>query len=148
MKVLESVCACTDSVWLEMHLYVKITPGEGLCTVLNISQQNRGVLTQIQVIAILHRNSVFIYCLFNTLNFSVIVVLITVGRLSDASVCYELAIQSHPDELPFRCGVLKNDLALGKLSSGHSQCNDYRQVSKKLPSHHVLSMCVTLIISI
>lgn len=45
------------------------------------------------------------------------------GRLSDASVCYEHAIQSQPEELAFRHGVLRNQLALGELNSALSLAN-------------------------
>jgi len=41
----------------------------------------------------------------------------SVGRLSDASVCYEHAIRSQPDNLIFRRGLLCNQLALGELNS-------------------------------
>jgi len=41
----------------------------------------------------------------------------SVGRLSDASVCYEHAIRSQPDNLVFRRGLLCNQLALGELNS-------------------------------
>jgi len=41
----------------------------------------------------------------------------SVGRLSDASVCYEHAIRSQPDNLIFRRGLLRNQLALGELNS-------------------------------
>jgi len=40
----------------------------------------------------------------------------SVGRLSDASVCYEHAIRSQPDNLVFRRGLLCNQLALGELN--------------------------------
>jgi len=40
----------------------------------------------------------------------------SVGRLSDASVCYEHAIRSEPDNLVFRRGLLCNQLALGELN--------------------------------
>ena len=41
----------------------------------------------------------------------------SVGRLSDASMCYEHAIRSQPDNLVFRRGLLCNQLALGELNS-------------------------------
>lgn len=41
----------------------------------------------------------------------------SVGRLSDASVCYEHAIRSQPDNIVFRRGLLCNQLALGELNS-------------------------------
>ena len=41
----------------------------------------------------------------------------SVGRLSDASVCYEHAIRSQPENLVFRRGLLRNQLALGELNS-------------------------------
>ena len=41
----------------------------------------------------------------------------SVGRLSDASVCYEHAIRSQPDDLVLRRGLLCNNLALGELNS-------------------------------
>ena len=40
----------------------------------------------------------------------------SVGRLSDASVCYEHAIRSQPDNAVFRRGLLCNQLALGELN--------------------------------
>lgn len=41
----------------------------------------------------------------------------SVGRLSDASMCYEHAIRSQPDNVVFRRGLLCNQLALGELNS-------------------------------
>lgn len=41
----------------------------------------------------------------------------SVGRLSDASMCYEHAIRSQPDNLVLRRGLVCNQLALGELNS-------------------------------
>ena len=41
----------------------------------------------------------------------------SVGRLSDASVCYEHAIRSEPDNPVLRRGLICNQLALGELNS-------------------------------
>ena len=45
----------------------------------------------------------------------------SIGSLSDASVCYDLAIQSNPNDLDLYKGLLKCRLALGETSSALEQ---------------------------
>ena len=39
------------------------------------------------------------------------------GQLSDASVCYDHAIRSQPNDVSLRHGILRCRLALGELNS-------------------------------
>ena len=45
------------------------------------------------------------------------------GQLSDASVCYDQAIQQHPGDVVLRQGLLRCRLALGELHSALDLCN-------------------------
>lgn len=47
----------------------------------------------------------------------------SLGQLSDASMCYDQAIQLRPDDLNLRQGLLKCRLALGELQSAMDLCN-------------------------
>lgn len=47
----------------------------------------------------------------------------SLGQLSDASVCYDSAIQQNPDDLSLRKGLLRCRLALGELNSAREQAN-------------------------
>lgn len=47
----------------------------------------------------------------------------SVGQLSDASVCYDLAIRLDPTDVTYRQGLLKNKLAVGEISSALDLAN-------------------------